>query len=496
MVRLVSLETDGSGLLKDDENQLCRCGVLRSSGRRVTVVSGAIAMMASRVLLTTRVVAFALVLLLGSWSSGAQTDGPLGRPVIHVAQVDALIHPASAEFVTQTLDAADAAGSALVVLVLRTPGGLVDSTRDINTAIIRSRTPVVVFVGPSGARAASAGFLITIAADIAAMAPGTHIGAAHPVGGTGQPMDETVAEKAASDVAAYARSLAGQRGRNVELAEKAVTDSESFTEVEALSATPPLIDFIVDDLEELLETLDGRMVTRWDGGTEILRTAGARVEHIEMNWRQRLLSAVAHPQIAVLLFSLGTLGLTIELWSPGAILPGVVGGLSLLLAFFAFQILPVNYVGLLLVLFGLVLLVLEMITTSFGALAVGGAVSMVLGLVMLIDSPAPEFQLGWGFILAVLAAMGVAVSLLARLGVRAQFQAPVTGAAGMVNETGEVIDAIAPGIVGRVLTHGEIWLATAVQPIEQGERVRVVGIDGMTLTVSPEVPVGPESEGT
>ena len=492
----MSLETDGNGLLKNDEDQLCCYGVLRSSGRRVTVVLGAVAMMASRVTLTTRLVAFALVIWLGSWSSGAQTDGSLDRPVIHVAQVDALIHPASAEFVIQTLEAADAAGSALVVLVLRTPGGLVDSTRDINTAIIRSRTPVVVFVGPSGARAASAGFLITIAADIAAMAPGTHIGAAHPVGGTGQPMDETVAEKAASDVAAYARSLAGQRGRNVELAEKAVTDSESFTEVEALSATPPLIDFVVDDLEELLETLDGRMVTRWDGGTEILRTAGARVEHIEMNWRQRLLSAVAHPQIAVLLFSLGTLGLTIELWSPGAILPGVVGGLSLLLAFFAFQILPVNYVGLLLVLFGLVLLVLEMITTSFGALAVGGAVSMVLGLVMLIDSPAPEFQLGWGFILAVLAAMGAAVSLLARLGVRAQFQAPVTGAAGMVNETGEVIDAIVPGVVGRVLTHGEIWLATAVQPIEQGERVRVVGIDGMTLTVSPEVPVGPESEGT
>ena len=492
----MSLGIDAGGPLQEDESQFCRCDVLRSIGRRVTVVLGAAAMMASRVTHTTRLVVFALVLLSGSWSFGAQTDGSRDRPVVHVAQVDALIHPASAEFVTQTLDTADAAGSSLVVLVLRTPGGLVDSTRDINTAIIGSRTPVVVFVGPSGSRAASAGFLITIAADVAAMAPGTHIGAAHPVGGTGQPMDETVAEKAASDVAAYARSLATQRGRNVELAEKAVTDSESFTEAEALSAMPPLIDLVVDDLEGLLETLDGRMVTRWDGSTVILRTAGAHVEHIEMNWRQRLLSAVAHPQIAVLLFSLGTLGLTIELWNPGAVLPGVVGGLSLLLAFFAFQILPVNYVGLLLVLFGLVLLVLEMFTASFGALAVGGAVSMVLGLVMLIDSPAPEFQLGWGFILAILAALGAAVSLLTRLGVRAQFQVPVTGAAGMVNETGEVIEAIIPGVVGRVLTHGEIWLATAAQPIGSGELVRVVKIDGMTLTVSPKVPVVSESEGT
>ena len=473
------------------EGRSCSGGALRSSGQRVTVVSGAAAMTTSGVSLSTRLVAIGMVLWWGGRLPYAQTEGSRDRPVVHVAQVDSLIHPASAEFIIQTLDAADAESADLVILVLRTPGGLVDSTRDINTAIIGSRTPVVVFVGPSGARAASAGFLITIAADIAVMAPGTHIGAAHPVAGTGQPMDDTMAEKVASDVAAYARSLAAQRGRNVELAEKAVTDSESFTEAEALSAMPPLIDLVVDDLDALLETLDGRSVTRWDGAVEVLRTAGARVEHREMNWRQRLLSAVAHPQVAVLLFSLGTLGLTIELWSPGAILPGVVGGLSLLLAFFAFQILPVNYVGLLLVLFGLVLLVLEMITTSFGALAAGGAVSMVLGLVMLIDSPAPEFQLGWVFILSILAALAAGVMLLARLGVRAQLQAPMTGTAGMLDETGEVIEAIAPGVLGRIATHGETWSAAADQPIARGMRVRVVEIDGMTLTVLPEMPVGP-----
>ena len=305
--------------------------------------------------LAIRLLAIGVVL---SWLGGTPVPARQGgdasgeRPLVHVAEVDALIQPVSAEFIGQVLADADAGGADLVVLVLRTPGGLVDSTRDINTSIIESRTPVVVYVGPSGARAASAGFLITIAADVAAMAPGTHIGAAHPVAGTGQPMDDTMAEKAASDVAAYARSLASRRGRNIELAEKAVTESQSFTEEEALSATPPLIDLVADDLDALLVALDGRAVTRWDGRTEVLRTTGARVDRIEMNWRQRVLSAVAHPQVAVLLFSLGTLGLTIELWSPGAILPGVVGGLCLLLAFFAFQIIPINYVGLLLVLFG------------------------------------------------------------------------------------------------------------------------------------------------
>ncbi len=447
----------------------------------------------------TRLLAIGVVL---AWLGGAPVparqarDADGGRPLVHVAEVDALIQPVSAAFIAQVLDAADAAGADLVVLVLRTPGGLVDSTRDINSSIIESRTPVVVWVGPSGARAASAGFLITIAADVAAMAPGTHIGAAHPVAGTGQPMDDTMAEKAVSDVAAYARSLASQRGRNVELAEKAVTESQSFTEEEALRATPPLIDLVAADLDALLEALDGRVVTRWDGRTEVLHTADARVEEMEMNWRQRLLSAIAHPQIAVLLFSLGTLGLTIELWNPGAIVPGVVGGLCLLLAFFAFQIIPINAVGLLLVLFGLALLALEMVTASFGLLAAGGLVSMVLGLVMLIDSPAPELQLGWPFILSTIAALALIVTFVTRLAVRAQLRRPVTGVAGMLDASGEVLEAIAAGATGRVATHGEIWSAIARQPIPQGARVRVVEVDGMTLTVSPELPAGPDAKGT
>ena len=445
-------------------------------------------MIAPRFRLPVRLIAIGAVLSVwdGPAPAGQSTDGGTA-PRVHVAEVDALIHPASAEFFTQTLDAA--AGRAdVVVFVLRTPGGLVDSTRDINTAIIESPVPVVVFVGPGGARAASAGFLITIAADVAAMAPGTHVGAAHPVAGAGQPMDDAASEKAASDVAAYARSLAARRGRNVELAEEAVVDSRSFTEEEALGADPPLIDLVVDDLEALIEALDGRTVTRWDGREEVLRTAGAQVERIEMTWRQRLLSAIAHPQIAVLLFSLGSLGLTIELWSPGAILPGVVGGLCLLLAFFAFQILPVNYVGLLLLLFGLVLLILEMLTPTFGALAAGGLVSMAFGAVMLVDSPLPEMRPGWPFVLSVVGALAVLVSLLGRLAIRAHLRPSVTGAAGMVGQRGEVLEPLGPGERGRVATHGEIWSATAREPLPRGARVRVAAVDGMTLTVAPERP--------
>lgn len=403
--------------------------------------------------------------------------------IIYVAEVDALIHPVSAEFIRQTINQANAADAALIVLTLRTPGGLVDATRAINTSIIESETPVVVYVGPSGTRAASAGFLITIAADIAAMAPGTHIGAAHPVAGTGQAMDETMAKKAASDVAAYARSLASQRRRNIELAEKAVTESQSFTEEEALQAEPPLIDLIAADLDELLDQLDGRKVTRWDGNVVVLRTTNAIIERVEMNWRQQLLSAVAHPQVAVLLFSLGTLGLTIELWNPGGIFPGIVGALSLLLAFFAFQILPINYVGLLLILFGLALLMAEMLTATYGLLAAGGIVSMVLGSLMLVDSALPEFQLGWPFILSSTFALGLIVSLLARLGVRAQLVRPVTGRSGMIEQLGRAMEPIVAGGAGMVSTHGELWSATSDEDIREGDEVLIVAVDGMQLTV-------------
>ena len=403
-------------------------------------------------------------------------------PKVIAVNVDSIVHPVSAAYMIETMDRADRAGAALVVFTLRTPGGLVDSTRDIVTHMLAAKTPIAIFIGPSGARAASAGFLLTIAADVAAMAPGTHIGAAHPVAGNGEPMDQTMAKKVAEDVAAYARTLANRRHRNVVLAEQAVTDSRAFTEEEALTASPPLIDLVAVDVPELLRKLDGRSVTSFDGTAVVLRTAGARVVPINMNWRQRLLSAVAHPNVAFILLSLGTLGLTIELWSPGAVLPGVAGGLCLLLAFFALQILPVNYAGLALILFGLSLLVVEVKVAS-GVLTVGGLSSLVAGSMILTDSAAPELQVSLPLVLPIVFGVGGIAVFLGRLGMTSRRRRPVMGAAAMIGQTGRALTAIEPGGTGRVTTHGEIWKAVATEPIAEGDSVAVTHVDGLTLTV-------------
>jgi membrane-bound serine protease (ClpP class) len=422
-----------------------------------------------------------VLLALSAVAGVAQSNAP----VVYTAEVDGIIHPVAAEYIQGAIERADAAGATLLVVTLRTPGGLADSTRDINNAIIRARTPVAVFVGPSGNRAASAGFLITIAADVAAMAPATHIGAAHPVAAMGENVDQTMSKKMASDLAAYGRTLATARKRNVGLVEQAINDSRSFTEQEALSANPPLIDLVATDVNDLVQKLDGRTITRFDGRTAVLHTAGATYHDVPMTWSQRALSTLAHPQIAYLLLTLGTLGLTIELWSPGAILPGVAGGICLLLAFFAFQVLPVSYAGVLLILFGLILLVLEVKLTSFGILAVGGIISLLLGSMMLIDSPLPELQIGLRLIIPVTLALAGIILFLVRLAVRAQQTRAVTGTSGMLNEAGVAISTIEAGGVGRVQTHGEIWTATAEQTIAAGEAVRVVDVEGLLLRVAP-----------
>ena len=422
------------------------------------------------------------MVMAGAARSPAADNPP---PTVLVADVDSVIHPVSAEYMIQTMDRADQAGASLVVFTLRTPGGLVDATRDIVTRMLAAKTPVAVFIAPSGARAASAGFLLTIAADIAAMAPGTHIGAAHPVSGGGEKMDETMAAKVASDVAAYARTLAEGRRRNVALAEQAVRESRAFTEQEALTASPPLIDLVASNVDDLLRKLDGRSIRRFDGTTVTLRTAGAAVTPIAMSQRQRILSAIARPEIAFILLSLGVLGLTIELWTPGAILPGVAGGVSLLLAFFALQLLPVNYAGLLLLLLGLLLFALEIKVPSYGALTAGGVISLVLGAMILIDAPAADLRLSLRFVLPVVLGFAAIAVLLVRLGVAAQRQRPVTGAAGMIGAAGEALSAIAPGGVGQIRIQGETWRATTTEPIAAGARVRVTTIDGLTLTVRP-----------
>jgi membrane-bound serine protease (ClpP class) len=404
-------------------------------------------------------------------------------PVVETALVDGIIHPVTSEFMRESIAKADAEGAALIVFTLQTPGGLLDSTRDINSAIISAKTPVAVWVGPAGNRAASAGFLITMAADIAAMAPGTHIGAAHPVAGDGEKMDDVMAKKMASDTAAYARTLATQRGRNVPLVEQAVTDSRSFTEQEAAAATPPLIDVVATDIPDLLKKLDGRTIKRFNGTPVTLHLVNADVREIHMSWPQRVLSAIAHPQIAYLLLTLGTLGLTIEMWSPGAIVPGVAGGICLLLAFFALQVLPVSYAGVLLILLGFVLLILEVKVTTHGGLAVGGIASLLMGSLLLIDSPLPEMQIGLKVILSVVLSLSTILLLLVTLGVRAQRQPAVTGESGMLQHTGNALTSIEPGGTGRVATHGEIWSATASEPIQAGDRVTITKVNGLTLTV-------------
>jgi membrane-bound serine protease (ClpP class) len=434
--------------------------------------------------------AFIVYLALIAASVAAVQSDP-GNPLVHTAEIDAVIHPVSAQFMREAIDRADASGASLLVFTLRTPGGLVESTEEIVTRMLAAKTPIAVFVGPSGARAASAGFIILLASDLAVMAPGTHIGAAAPVLGTGQPMDDTMAKKATEDLAARARTLAARRGRNIALANEAVTKARAFTEDEALRAVDPetgqsgapLIDFIASDVGDLLKKADGRAVIRSDGTTVTLSTANATLVSIEMTWRQLVLSAIAHPNIAFLLLSLGTLGLTIELWNPGAVLPGVVGGLCLLLAFFAFKVLPINFAGLLLILFGLVLLILEVKVTSYGLLSVGGLASLFFGALMLIDAPASGLRVSMSIIAPVTLGMAGILMFLVRIGVRAQRQRAVTGVAGMLNQRGRAVTPITPGAGGRVSAHGELWSATADEPIAQGEDVQIVGIEGLTLTV-------------
>ena len=421
---------------------------------------------------------------------GAQSAAPPPRAL--VAEYDGIIHPVAAEFVDELITRADTEGVELTVLMLRTPGGLLESTRAIVSRIIAARAPVVVMVAPAGARAASAGFLIVLASDAAVMAPGTHIGAAHPVSAGGSaPGSERMEEKAASDAAAYARSLAAARGRNTALAAEAVTASRSFTDREALEADPPLVDIAAGDLGEALRALDGRTIRRMDGRQVTLRTAGIEVERMEMTRRQQFLSAIAHPQIALLLLTLGMLGLTVEMWNPGAIVPGVVGGVCLLIAFFAFQVLPVDVVGLLLVLLGLGLLVLELKVPSFGVLGIGGALSLFMGSVMLTNE-IPGVRVGYDVIVPVVIALSAIMLFLGRLALTSQRRAPVTGAYAIIGETGTSLTAVGPGTAGQIAVHGEIWRATSAEAVPPGRRVRVTAIDGLTLAVEPADPLTPQ----
>jgi len=419
-------------------------------------------------------------------------QGPTRPPLVVVAELDGIIHPIAAEYLAGVIDLATARKADAVVIILRTPGGLLDSTQTIVSRMIESGPPVIVFVAPAGARAASAGFLVLLAADVAAMAPGTHVCAAHPVSGDGQPMNDILAEKAASDTAAYARSLATTRGRNAALADEAVVKSRAFTETEASGATPPLVDLIARDVDDLIRQLDGRTIRRFDGRAHTLHTRAAELEPVSMTLRQRILGTIAHPQIAYLLLTLGLLGLTVELWHPGAVLPGVVGAISLLMAFFAFQVLPISVAGLLLIVLGASLLVSEAVVPSFGVLGLGGVVALFFGSVMLTET-VPGIRVRYDIIIPVVLAMAGITLALGRLALRAQRQSPVTGVEALIGTPGRALTAIGPRSPGQVSLRGEIWTATSSTPLQAGDAVRIVAVNGLTLAVeAAEGPVQDE----
>lgn len=406
-------------------------------------------------------------------------------PRVVVAEYDGIIHPIAAEFFDDVMAQADASGAIATVLVLRTPGGLVESTRTIISRLIVARAPVIVFISPAGARAASAGFLITLAADVAAMSPGTHIGAAHPVPAGGETSGgEVMAQKSTADTAAYARSLAEARGRNSTLAAEAVTDSRAFTEREAVGAMPPLVDFIAADVDDVLRQLDGRTVRRFDGRSVRLSTQGATLQRVEMTRRQAVLGTLAHPQIAYLLLTFGMLGLVVEFWNPGLIGPGVAGAVCLLLAFFAFQVLPISLTGILLIALGVALLGAEVMTPAFGALGIAGIIALLSGS-LLITREVPGVTVSYSVILPVVGALAAVIAGLGRLAVKAQRQPSVTGVEALIGRQGVALTPIGPHQSGQISIHGEIWRAVGSGAVQVNQPVVVTAFEGLTLQVRP-----------
>lgn len=407
----------------------------------------------------------------------------LGADKVLVAKVNGAISPVTAKFITESIDRAEAEEAVCLIIELDTPGGLDDSMRAIIKRMLASKVPVVVYVAPSGSRAASAGAFITIAAHVAAMAPGTAIGAAHPVSlMQSAPMDTNMSAKVTHDAAAYIRSIAEKRGRNIGWAESAVRESVSLSETEALKKK--VIDLIAPSTPALLEALDGRVVTVGEVSVK-LKTKGARMEEITMNWRDRFLEVIANPNIAYVLFMFGLLGLYFELANPGAILPGVVGAISLILAFFAFQTLSVNLAGILLIVFGIVLLIIDVKAATHGVLTVGGLVAMFIGSLMLFNYDDPAFRVSLQVIIPVVLAVGLFFILGTWLSIRALVRKPVSGAVGLIGEKGDARTAVDLN-GGQVFVAGAHWNATAGTPIAAGSRIVVKSVNGMTLQVTEE----------
>ena len=393
--------------------------------------------------------------------------------------VDHVIHPLTVEIIGQGLEQAEQENAAAVVIRLNTPGGLLSATEEIIQLIVASPVPVITYVAPSGGKAASAGFMILIAGDIAAMAPGTNTGAAHPVMLGGAKMDEVMNQKVENDAAASVRAIAEKRGRNTELAEQAVIESKSFTDKEALDSN--LIDVVANDVPELLRALEGRDIVRFDGSEQSLELTGAVVQSYELTNRQRILLPLIDPQLAFVLLILGALGIYVEFTHPGLIAPGIAGAILVIVGLMALTMLPINWAGAALIVLGLACFVLEAMMPTGGILALGGAVSMVLGAVMLVDTGIPELSIGWGTAIAVTLPFALITVFLLRLAVKSYRYKVATGSESMVGEIGVAKTDV--GADGRVFVHGEWWNAKSDQLIPSGQRVRIVGIDGLNLKV-------------
>ena len=397
-----------------------------------------------------------------------------------VITLDGAINPAATDYIHYGIEQAVKNNSECLVLLLNTPGGLLESTRIIVSDILQSPVPVVVYVYPPGSRSASAGVFITLAAHIAAMAPGTNIGAAHPVSLEGQ-MDSVMIEKVTNDAAAFIRTISEKRNRNVKWAEDAVRKSISITETEALKQK--VIDLIAPNTKELLEEINGREV-QTISGSATLNTKNAKLIYVDMSFQQKLLSILSDPNIAYILLMLGIYGLLFELYSPGLIFPGVVGVISLLLAFYAMHTLPINYAGLALIIFGIILFILEIKIISHGLLTIGGVISLILGSLMLIktDSGIDVIQISWGVILLFVILTVLFFTFAIGLGIKAQRRKTTTGQEGLINEIGEAITNLEPD--GAIKVHGEIWQAESLDGIiPKGGKIIVTGVTNLKLQV-------------
>jgi membrane-bound serine protease (ClpP class) len=400
------------------------------------------------------------------------------KKTVDVIKINDAITPAVADFINKSIEQSTKNRAECLVIQLDTPGGLDMSMRDIIKDIMNADLPVIVYVAPSGARAASAGVFITLAADVAAMAPGTNIGAAHPVAVGGGKMDRTMADKVVNDAVAYIQSIAEKKGRNVKWAAQAVRDSVSIPEKEALKIK--IIDLVAKDLDDLLAKIDGMTVEKARGKIK-LATKGAPTNVMEMGFRQRFLAVLSNPNIAYILMMIGLAGLYFELSNPGAIFPGVIGGISLILAFFAFRTLPVNYAGVLLILLGVFLFVAEIKVASYGLLTIGGLVSLALGSIMLFESPIPALRASLSVIIPTVLFTAGFFIFAVTMALKAQMAKPATGAEGLVGEIGIVRSRISPE--GKVFIHGEFWNAYADEVIEENEKIRVLKTEGLILKV-------------